>query len=838
MGKYSLKRIIYFFILFMFVICTSNNIAYADLNDLSSLNYEDAISYDAYLEKYNHAAHPEREIEISAVDFSSTDMKLEIINNFQGYQGEVIKTEEYGYVEWEINVEEAGLYNIALEYYPIEGRGSDISRGLWINDELPFMGVKYIDLYRIWKSAGDIRVDNQGNQIAPPQEEAPRWVDIDIADSLGYYNEPYQFYFKEGRNTIRLISNKEPVVLGSIKVYQKEDLPSYEELYSKYQERGYQVVDNYMLKVQAENLLAKSTSSIVPDDDLSDPTVEPYHHAEIRLNMIGGTRWQMPGEWAEWEIEVPEDGLYMLGFKAKQNLLRGSYVTRKLFIDGEVPFEEASKLTFRFSNRYQMKLPGVDGEDGNPYLFYLSKGKHTIRMEVTLGDMAPIIRKAEDSLYELNNIYRKIMMITSASPDEFRDYQLEKRIPEVIEELGVQGKVLEGLADDLLSYTGEVGGQVASIREISRQFSDMSAKPKTIKRRMQPFRDNLANLGAWIIEAKNQPLTMDYLLVASPDVKLPRVQPTFMESALHETKKYIASYFVNYDMVGDVYDMRENDQEPLNVWIVAGRDQAQVLKRMIEDTFTPETGIFVNLELVNLGVLLPATLADRGPDVALGIEASGPMDFALRNSAVDLSQFEDFPEVRARYHESALVPYTFRDRVYALPQQQVFPMLFYRKDILYDMGLGIPETWDDVFKIIPELQKSNMNFGLPINDIALRRNVSGVIGMAAGAGSLSSFPGINPFLTFIYQQGEDLYMPDGVRTNLDSEKSIEAFRQWTDLYELYKIPTQYNPPNRFRTGEVPLLYENYPFYNFLQVFAPELRGKWGFTLMPGTIRED
>ena len=64
---------------------------------------------------------------------------------------------------------------------------------------------------------------------------------------------------------------------------------------------------------------------------------------------------------------------------------------------------------------------------------------------------------------------------------------------------------------------------------------------------------------------------------------------------------------------------------------------------------------------------------------------------------------------------------------------------------------------------------------------------------------------------------------------------------WTDFYELYKLPLlAFNPQNRFRTGEMPLVINNYPFYNILEVFAPEIgkRGKWGFTLVPGTMRED
>ena len=41
-----------------------------------------------------------------------------------------------------------------------------------------------------------------------------------------------------------------------------------------------------------------------------------------------------------------------------------------------------------------------------------------------------------------------------------------------------------------------------------------------------------------------------------------------------------SSYTHDYTMVGDVY---EGDVEPLTVWIGWGRDQAQILKRLIEN---------------------------------------------------------------------------------------------------------------------------------------------------------------------------------------------------------------------------------------------------------------
>lgn len=818
----------------IFIIAFTSSIS-ADIYDTSTLNYEEKLSYDEYLELYKDYNRPEQEIIISAMDYKETDMEVEIIQGLGGKNLPAIKVEEEGYIEYEFYVEEAGLYNISLDYFPVQGRSSDIVRGLKVNGEYPFDGVEYLNFPRIWVDGGDIRVDNQGNEISPPQVEAPQWQTVNVSDSLGYYNDPYLFFFEKGYNTITFVSQKEPMAIAQIKIFQVEERPTYSDYIAEYKAKGYKEVKNVFVKVQAEDAARKSTPTIYPIADQADPKVEPYHHALIRLNTIGRDRWKYPGEWVEWEFEVPEAGLYKIGLKAKQNLNRGGISARRLYVNGEIPFQEVETINFKYSSNYEMYVLG----DNEPYLFYLDKGKNTIRLEAILGDMASIIREAEELLFDLNTAFRQIIMITSSNPDRNRDYQLEKRIPQVLENLGKSGRQLRLIADQLEVLSGETGQQIARLREISRQMIDMSERPRTIQKRIGHFRDNLGNLGEWIMTAKEQPLTLDYLVIASPEMKMPETKATFFQTVKHELKKYFASYFINYDLVGDVYDKSELKQEPLTVWVAMGRDQAQILKRMIEDDFTPQTGIYVNMELVNLGVLLPATLAGRGPDVALGIESNAPINFAMRNAVLDLTQFDDFEEVAQRFHKSALVPFTFRDHVYALPQQHQFPVLFYRKDVLAELGLGIPQTWDDVFKIIPELKENNMEFGFPVSDVAARRAVSADIGMTtAGAGSLSAHPGVTPFLTFIYQMGGDLYLPDGVATDLHNEIAVEAFRMWTDFYELYKLPLAFNPQNRFRTGEMPLVINNYPFYSILEVFAPEIKGKWGFTLVPGTMRED
>src|SRR5690606_10012346 len=98
-------------------------------------------------------------------------------------------------------------------------------------------------------------------------------------------------------------------------------------------------------------------------------------------------------------------------------------------------------------------------------------------------------------------------------------------------------------------------------------------------------------LGTWIVQAREQPLQIDYLIVASPDAPIARNESGMLALIGHELQSFWASFTHRYDLVGDVHEVDEDsDVVPLKVWFSSGRDQAHILKEMIEDSFTPMTG--------------------------------------------------------------------------------------------------------------------------------------------------------------------------------------------------------------------------------------------------------
>ena len=200
---------------------------------------------------------------------------------------------------------------------------------------------------------------------------------------------------------------------------------------------------------------------------------------------------------------------------------------------------------------------------------------------------------------------------------------------------------------------------------------------------------------------------MDYLIVHSAEAELPSPRASFWQQVSHFFKTFFASFLEDYNTVGD-----SGSEEGITVWANIGRDQIQVIKNLVVDQFTPQTGIDVTLSVVQTG-FIEATLAGRGPDVAIGMARGQPVNLACRNALLPFDSYEGFENMKKRFADTALVPYQYNGQTYGIPCTQTFFMMFYRKDILAEMGIAVPQTWTDIMETVPKLQRSHMTIGLP-----------------------------------------------------------------------------------------------------------------------------
>lgn len=778
---------------------------------LENANHDKEGTYQQYVHSRPSAGSPDAVIRIEGESFTETNGDgFKVVEDTEGPNGKAVYTPESGSISWQAQIDKPGLYQVRVRYLPVPGKSSAIERAFAINGTPPFKEAEMLIFDRVWGNRdAEVKRDDRGNDLRPRQIEKPSWQTGSFKDSEGYYEEPYLFYFDQGLQTLTLTALREPMMIDYLELHPEKKLKRYEELKKEHESKGMKAALNQYTIIQAEDAVLKSSPTLYPVSDRSSAGVVPYHATKLRINTIGGLNWKLPGQWIEWEFDAPEDGLYQIAVKRKQDQLRGVYSTRSLTIDGEYPFEEMKRIRYSFHAGWQMDVLG----DEEPYLFHMTKGKHRIRMTVSLGEIAPLLRTVESSVLQLNDMYRKILMITSNSPDTYRDYQLDKRIPDLLQVFGEQAETIQRVADYLEQITGERSDKVAVLHSLVRQLNDMIEDPDTIAGRLDTFKVNVGALGTWILTVREQPLTLDYLVISSPGVELPKAEAFWLKSLSHELSAFMASYTEDYDSIGNV----EKKQKAINVWITTGRDQAQVMKALIDDTFTPDSGISVSLRLVPGNILLPATLAGEGPDVAMQIGEDVPVNYAMRSAAADLTRFPDFQQITTRFRDSALTPYKYDKGIFALPEQQTFPMLFYRKDILDSLGLAPPRTWQDIYNMISVLQKHNMQFFLPIEEVS------------------SLIPNAT-FSMLLYQQNGEFYRDEGKRSALDSDASMEGFKKWTQFYTSYKFPLKADFPNRFRTGEMPIGIADYTTYNMLTVMAPEIRGLWDFTVVPGTVQ--
>lgn len=775
-------------------------------------------SYAAYDETYASMSKPNAEIILDGKDAVADEDTKKTVRSLEGKEALILDGQK-GSVTWTFTVPESGRYALEITYYTLEGRGNIPEYALRLDGEIPFTEAAQLQMTRLYRDALAVfEQDHQGNDLRPAQEEIYTWQTSDFYDVNGYVNGSFLFALEAGEHTLTLTAIREPVAIASLRFYNAQKAPTYEEYSIAYAGMKAMADTTSTIVIEAEHTLNKTSTQLYPLSDRSDPMTSPSDPVAKKLNTIGGENWATADQSVTWEFNVPEDGMYQITLRYKQNYLRGMLVYRQVKIDGEIPFVELEQVEFPYSVSWQSCTLG-DGDE--PYAIYLTKGTHTLTMTPTTGDIAPLMSRVDSVVDALNTLYRRIIMITGANPDLYRDYFLQESIPGLTEMMSALAAELRAVEAQVNDMTGYSGTEAASLLRLAEQLESFVARPGTIPSRLSTFRDNIVTISSWVQTISKQSLLLDVIYVTPVEGNIPRTTSNFLENLSYQIKSLVGSFTADYETVGN---SGEGDTV-IDVWISSGRDQAEVLKELIDSTFTPETGIGVNLSIVQSG-LMQAVMADAGPDVTIMLGRGDPVNYALRGAVLPLDEFEGFDELVDEYMPGAMEPFYWNGHYWGLPNSQNFYVMFYRTDVFDELGLEPPTTWDELLLVAETLQRNNMNIGLPYTSLDAYQSVS------TGIGGTTIFP------TLLLQSGVGLYTEDRLTTTLDTPGALSAFKRWTSLYTQYGFPLYKDDFNRFRSGEMPLVITNYTFYSQLKTAAPDIRNLWAMALIPGTVQED
>ncbi len=771
--------------------------------------------YAAYIDEHNTAKNADSTItldalncieDISGILWSGDETKAVCIRD--GDSG----------VSYGFTAAESGLYAIRITYNLGTDTLTDAEFSLKLNGTAPFESAERIKLKGCYADDGDFTFDSNGNHLRPMQKAVSCWQSVYLQETDGLYDTPYLFYINEGTNTLSISANKGDIAVSKIElVGNLGELPTYEQY--KNDNAG---KDNnggeYIKKIQAEKPVLKSDPSLYAVYDRTDLATEPSSAANIVYNTIGQSNWQYDAQWIEWELEVQTSGYYQIGMRVRQDILSGFSTNRRIYIDGEIPFSELECVSFPYNRDWDIKLLG----DSAPFVFYLEKGKHTLRMETVSGSIGEILRVLETEVYKLQYLYRNMIMITGTDPDPYRDYYLQNDIVGLLDGFKEISKTLREQKQKLDKIMGAKGSEGIVIEQMATFLESLIEKPSTIAKRLSTYNSYVSSLSGWIGSGRVQPLEIDYLFIKTENTANPKVSSGFFPQLFFSMKQIMMSFVTDYNTIGDSADFSQS----INVWVGTGREQATTIKEMVMREFSRNTNIGVNVKLVTSS-MLEAILAGKGPDAALFVGGDMPVNLAARNAIADISRFKDFKEVTENYYEASLVPFTYKDGTYALPLTQSFPMMFVRTDVLTDLEIDVNiDTWEEFNEILPILMRNNLQVGL-----------GDTIQTIKASGSGNNY-GHSFFTTLLLQNGQSFYNDSLTKTTFSEEAAIEAFTRWTNFYTKFSFDITYNFLTRFRTGEMPIALNSYATYNTLQVAAPEIRGLWTMLPIPGTKKED
>lgn len=827
---------------------------------------------------------------------------------------QMVYTPNSGKITYKVVITEAGMYSIDMLYYPIvsipQADGSSkvvstkttIERMFMIDGELPFNECRYLYIPRCWEyvgtdgktvltregqpdrkdfateeefelaydawlqsedyqnwlktgGAGNYQWDKdiQNNDIRPDRLEAAEWRTYFLRDWLGYTVEPFQFYLSEGIHYLTFEATREPIIIGQVILYGYEQEKAYEQQIEEWRNKGYEeVTGKTSYIIEAESPDRVSDQVLFPGTDRTSCINSPSDPADLLYNISSSG---VVGQYMRYNVYVEKEGLYNIMIRFRQNTMAGMFTSRRIRVNGEIPFREASYMRFNYDTRFQNQLLGYDkavegGKEGEtefePCLFMLEEGWNTIELEVVLGDMCQYVYQIADIISIMNSAYEEILKITGTNPDSYRDYGFARLIPGTIADLATIAIRLGEIYDALVETTGATGQHIVTLDTIREMVARMALDEYEIAPNFLTFKNYMTALSNWLYTSLSQPLKVDYIAIQTSDSKVPKAKANFFYAAWYETKAFFASFFKDYNVIGFADDGKEvNYDGTILMWNTTSREDALILRTMIDSTFTPESNLAVNIRYVAQG-LQESILAGVGPDVAM-MGSGTAVSWGLRNAVSDLAaknedgtdKFPGFSELVPKYQEgdataqdgmtggfvkpvfdeelrrftnctfspAALEAVTLDGATYAIPTTMNFEMAFYRVDIFAGFSstdIGIPRTWQELHEVLPALVNQHMTMGMQT--------------------SLAGYQ------MLLYQMGSAMYADDYKRFNQDVT-ALTAFDELCSLFMDYSLPINYDM-TRFRTGEIPVVVANWTTYNTFMGYY-ELRGLWTMESLMG-----
>ncbi|HWT73219.1 MAG TPA: extracellular solute-binding protein [Mobilitalea sp.] len=777
----------------------------ATYNPDSYVNESIANNYTNVSKNYTASLYQGDPYEI-AVDkaFVSGTGSAALTEDNNNYKNPVVSMTIGDTVTFSFDVPEAGQYFYRFDYMSNDKSTLPAELSMKLNGTYPFYEARRLLFESTWVSKAEKSYDRYNNEIVTIPDKLVQWESKYLFDASYRYSTPLILELQKGHNEVTLNVSEGSILLGNMYLEKVTQTPEYTSSEA--------APGSELITIQGEDFKYRNDSSIRSVAEF-DTAVAPYKVSETVLNTIDKDSFKDPGQKVTYEFTVEKAGYYNVGLNYIQSDKNGFPVFLDVAIDGAVPNTAFKAYHFDYTTKYKT-ISLQDGSDKNLSV-YLEEGTHTISFTINIDNVRQVLEGVSKIMSEINDLSLEITKVAGTNKDKYRDLKLTKYIPDLESRLNGWVDELNVLRDSVKQYSSNVDNIAcfSYIKVASGVLTDLAKNPDDIPYRVGELSTstNSANqyLANMIDNLNKNRLSIDRIYLYQDSAKLPS-KIGFFSGLFMSVKRFVSSFF------NQSYSTSNVNKNHLQVWVSRPRQYVEIMQKMIDEQFTPQTGIQVDLSVItDANKLILANSSGNAPDIATGINYAIPFDLAIRGALKDLTEFDDFKEIANRYQAGLHIPATIGDGIYALPETMNFWVLFYRTDILDKLGLKVPDTIDDVVNMLPELQMRGLNFYYP----------------TAGMTAMRNFHGTTPLL---FQNGGSLYGTYAGDTTLNSEASIKGITQLTELFTIYNLPVDIpNFYQHFRNGDIPIGIADYSAYNLILNAAPEIAESWDIAPMPG-----
>ena len=710
-----------------------------------------------------------------------------------------------------INVPQTAQYWMGFDYLSYDQSILPIEFALMVDGDYPFYEARNISFETTWVQDSEVSLDRYGNEIVTMPDKLIQWENKALSDASYRYSQPLSIELTQGTHELVITVSEGSFLLGNLYLQKPLIVPAY---------TGSQKAEgSELITIQGEDFYLRNDSSIHATGEY-DSAVDPLSAKETVLNTVDSASFKTAGQTITWSFRIDKAGYYYLAMNYRQSDKNEFPVFLDWEIDGEIPNTAFQSWQAEYTTKYRTTT--LQDDDGNNLSVYLDEGYHTISATISAENLRYVLEQVDEIMNGINDLSLEVTKVAGTNKDKYRDLRLTRYIPDVQTRIYSWVDRLYDLAEIGTQFVDEDDPEdVAAFAYLiiaAKQLKTLGDEPNELIYRVDELSTSQNSINTQIanfIDLINRNnLSIDRLYVYQEDAKLPK-KLGFFQGIWLSIQRFANSFF------GTSYSASNADESHLQVWVNRPRQYVEIMQKMIDEQFTVQTGIEVDLSLMtDANKLVLANASGDTPDIATGINYSIPFELGIRGALVDLTKFDNYQEVFGRYNEGILVSSVIGDGLYSLPETMNFYVMFYRSDILEKLGLEAPDTLQDLIDMLPDLQMRGLNVYYPTASMMAMRN----------------FHGTTPI---IFQYGGSLYGETALDITANDEASIEGITALTELFTIYDLPV--DVPNfyqHFRNGDLPIGIADFNSYNLILNAAPEIANSWEIALIPGLLDEE